>query len=137
VLPYKLASMKNLESGFDLQGRSQADALHIPEQDWGKAPVREFAQSCHSLQALQERLAASASNPEIKLPAMLKERCARAELVLRAALMLLHTDPHEPVEEDPAGYVREKLDGAISTFGLKVIETPRSPTVPNREFKSR
>lgn len=70
---------------------------------------------------LQSELSSSVERSD---DSVVRHRCFRAELVLRVAVMLLEQDPESPTVQNPAHYVRSKLNSAIGQFGIEVVPKP-------------
>src|SRR5947209_7425844 len=71
------------------------------------------------LEALQEELNIASIDPNNG--ARVRLRCQRTEHLLRAAIVVLETNPDDYTVENLARYVQQKLNVAIGEFGLKVV----------------
>ena len=127
--------MTHIEDGSSdlVQEPQKISELDIPRQDQARPAVKEIIQEYLALQDAQRIFAAIASRSEIGLSSTLRTRCERTELLLRVILLLLRIEPNSPKQENPASYIKEKVENAISTFGLKVTELPQVSTLSEKE----
>lgn len=88
---------------------------------WQEWTQEDFKGVIEEVRQMQQRLSVAARRSR---DGTIRQRCGRAELALRATVMILEADPKgDPNVSDPASYIRSMLRNAVGEFDLEVVDS--------------